>query len=207
MKPRCFLILALAAGLLTGCLFRADRTKFYFLSAPERVPSDSTLVGRSFLVGLRVTSDEYLRTKQMLVQLGPNQLRLSDENEWEETPQAGFARVLAKCLEHNFPDCELTPLPCATTNKPELILEVELSSMQGRLQPKSEAEVSAEIRILDGKSRLLERDELRKTSPWSPTAPPDGYAALAAAESVAAAALADEIGKEVMACHRRVSDH
>jgi len=39
-----------------------------------------------FLVRLRMTSVEYLRSKQMLVELDDNQLKLSEENVWEETP-------------------------------------------------------------------------------------------------------------------------
>ena len=133
-----------------------------------------------------MTAVEYLRTKQMLVESGPNQLRLSEENVWQETPQAGFARVLAERFAQNLPDCQLSPLPLATTNTPEFVLEIELHSLQGRLTPKGEAEVSAEVRILDTNAHLLERDELSHTAPWSPTVPPGAFPALAAAESQAA---------------------
>jgi hypothetical protein len=85
------------------------------------------------------------------------------------------------------------------------VLEIELLSMQGRLKPASEAEVSAEVRILDAKSHLLERDALRQTSPWSPSAGPESFPALAAAESVAAAELADAIAEKVLECHRKLS--
>jgi uncharacterized lipoprotein YmbA len=114
---------------------------------------------------------------------------------------------LAERLARSLPDCQLIPLPFGVTNQPELILEIELRSLQGRLKPNSEAEVSAEVRILDANSRLLEREELRQTSPWSPTGAPDGYPALAAAESRAAAELADAIGQKVWACHRQNAGH
>jgi uncharacterized lipoprotein YmbA len=152
-----------------------------------------------------MTSVEYLRSKQMLVELDDNQLKLSEENVWEETPQAGFARVMAGRFARNLPDCQLTALPSMINNTPELVLEIELLSMQGRLMPVSEAEVSAEVRILDAQSHLLERDEMRQTAPWSPTAEPDGYPALAVAESRAAAELADAIAKKVLECHRKMS--
>jgi uncharacterized lipoprotein YmbA len=158
-----------------------------------------------FLVGLRVTSVEYLRTKQMLVELGSNQLTLSEAHVWQETPQAGFARILSRRFAEKLPDCQLTALPSANTNTPELVLEVELHSMQGRLKPASEAEVSAEVRILDAKSHLLERDELRRTSSWGPMAESDDYPALAAAESRAAADLADAIAEKVLECHSKKS--
>ena len=58
---------------------------------------------------------------------------------------------------------------------------------------------------MDAGGRLLEREELRYLSPWSPTALPDGYRALAASESRAAAALADEIAQKVSACHHKLS--
>jgi uncharacterized lipoprotein YmbA len=205
MIRRCLLFFAVTTGLLSGCLApRTDHTRFYLLSTPTPAPPAAAVQrDKVFLVGLRMSSAEYLHTKQMLVALDGNQLRLSEENEWEETPQAGFARVLARRLARNLPDCQLIPLPSGLTNKLEFILEIELRSLQGRLEPKSEAEVSVEVRILDANSRLLEREELRQTSPWSPTAAPDGYPALAAAESRAAADLADAIGRKVLACHRQ----
>ena len=204
MMLRCFLLFAAAAGLLTGCLSRTDQTRFYLLSTPASAPAAVTERNKMFLVGLRVTSADYLRTKQMLVELGPNQTRLSEENVWEETPRSGFNRVLADRFAQTLPDCQLAALPSAMTNTPELVLEIELISLQGRLKPKSEAEVSAEVRILDASGHLLERTQLRQTSPWSPTAPPNGYPALAAAESLAATDLADAIARKVSACHRRM---
>jgi uncharacterized lipoprotein YmbA len=158
-----------------------------------------------FLVGLRVTSAEYLRTKQMIVELGPNVLRLSAETVWEETPQAGFARILSQSLARTLPNCQLVPLPSGLTNQPEFVLQIELLSLHGRLKPKSEAEVSAELRILDASSRLVERAELRQASPWIPANGSDGYAALAAAESRAVADLADAIGQKILACHQQFS--
>jgi len=207
MKFGFFFLFVLVTGLLSGCLSpRTDHTRFYLLSTPVSA-SDAAAVesDKVFLVGLRMTSVEYLRTKQMIVELGANQLRLSEENVWEETPQAGFARVLAASFARKMPDGQLTPLPSAITNRPELVLEIELRSMQGRLKPASVAEVSAEVRILDANSRLLERDELRKTAPWSPTTEPDGYPALAAAESRAAAELADAIAEKVLEFHRKLA--
>jgi len=207
MKFLYFLFCAFATVIFSGCLSpRTDRTRFYLLSTPPPAQSAAVVEGdKVFLAGLRMTSVEYLRTKQMLVELGSNQLRLSEENVWEETPQAGFARVMAGRFAQQLPDCQLTPLPSANANSPELVLEVELLSMQGRLKPASEAEVSAEVRILDAKSHLLERDELRQTSPWSPTAEPGGYPALAAAESRAAAELADAIAEKVLEWHRKIA--
>ena len=206
MMPRNFLFFALATGLLTGCLPRSDQTRFYFLSAPAAGPPAAAVEGdKVFLVGLRITSAEYLRTRQMLVELGANQLRLSVENQWQETPQAGFARIVAGRFARKLPDCQLTALPVATTNRSELVLEIELRSLQGRLKPRSEAEVSAEVRILDANGRLLEREEMRRTSPWSQTRPPAAYPTLAAAESRAAAELADAIGEKVLEWHRRIA--
>jgi uncharacterized lipoprotein YmbA len=204
MMPRSFLFLALTAALLSGCLLRqTDQTRFYYLTTPAPTPSTAVEPEKVFLVGLRITTADFLRTKQMLVESGANQLHLSEDNVWEETPQAGFARVLAERFARNLPDCQLTPMPLAITNKPEIVLEIELTSLQGRLRPKSEAEISAEVRLLDANDHLLYRDELRRTSPWSPTTPPNDYPALAAAESRAAAALADDIERKVLALHRK----
>jgi uncharacterized lipoprotein YmbA len=204
---RLLLFLAVTTMLLCGCISpRADQTRFYILapapSAPTVIPVERDKV---FLVGLRVTSAEYLRTKQMIVELGPNVLRLSAENVWEETPQAGFARILSQSLARTLPNCQLVPLPSGLTNQPEFVLQIELLSLQGRLKPKSEAEVSAELRILDASSRLVERAELRQASPWIPANGSDGYAALAAAESRAVADLADAIGQKILACHQQFS--
>jgi uncharacterized lipoprotein YmbA len=207
MKFRVFLFFVLATALLSACFSpRIDHTQYYLLSTSVAVSNTAAVQSdKVFLLGLRMTSVEYLRTKQMLVEVGANQLNLSEDNVWEETPQAGFARVMTSRFARKAPDCQLTPLPSATANSPELILEIELRSMQGRLNPEREAEVSAEVRILDAKSHLLERDDLRQTSPWSPTTGPESYPALAAAESVAAAELADAIAEKVMACHRKLS--
>jgi uncharacterized lipoprotein YmbA len=206
MTQRSILLLALTTGLLSGCLPRTDRTRFYYLSAPASAPPAAAVEGNKvFLAGLRITSAEYLRSKRMLVESGANQLRLSEENLWQERPQAGFARILAGRFARKLPECQLTSLPLAVTNTPELVLEIELRSLQGRIKARSEAEVSAEVSILDANGRLLEREELRQTAPWNPTTPPEGYPALAAAESRAAAALADEIGEKVLKWHREIS--
>jgi len=199
------LLLALTTGLFSGCLSRTDNTQYYLLSTPAPAPSAAVESNKVFVVGLRMTTADFLRTKEMMVELGPNQLRLSQENVWQEPPQAGFARVLAERFEQDLPDCDLCAYPLATTNAPEFLLEIELHSMQGRLKPRGEAEVSAEVQLLDAGGRLLEREELRYLSPWSPTALPDGYRALAASESRAAAALADEIAQKVSACHHKLS--
>jgi uncharacterized lipoprotein YmbA len=205
MKFRYLLFFAVTTGLFAGCLAPpTDHTRFYVLATPASAPTTAAVErDKVFLVGLRVTSAEYLHTKQMIVEVGPNQLRLSEENVWQETPQAGFTRILAECLARSLPDCELVPLPSGVTNKLELVLEIELRSLQGTQKPTSEGEVSAEVRILDANSRLLERDELRQTSPWSPTTSPDNYASLAAAESRAASDLSDAIGQKILACHRQ----
>src|SRR5271163_1155324 len=161
MKFRHLLFIAATMGLLAGCLSpRTDHTRFYLLSTPASAPATAAVErDKVFLVGLRVTSAEYLHTKHMIVEVGPNQLRLSEENVWEEMPQAGFTRILAECLARSLPDCELMPLPSGVTNKLELVLEIELRSLQGMQKPTSEGEVSAEVRILDANSRLLERAE------------------------------------------------
>jgi len=205
MKLRTCLFLALTAALWSGCLARPDRTRYYFLSTPAPTPSAAVESDQVFMVGLRITSADYLRARQMLVESGDNQLRPSEENVWEETPPAGFARILAERFAQKLPNCQLTPLPSATTNKPEMILEIELRSLQGRLQDKAEAEVSAEVRILYSSGRLLERDQLRQTAPWNHTTAQDAYPALAAAESRATAALADAMAGKVLACHRKIA--
>ena len=197
--------MALTTGLLSGCLSRTDNTQYYHLSTPAAAQSAAVESNKVFVVGLRMTTVDFLRTKQMMVELGPNELRLSEENVWQETPQAGFARVLDERFAQDLPDCQLSPFPSVTLNAPEFILEIELQYMQGRLKPRGEAEVSAEVRLLDAGGRLLEREELRHVSPWTPTTSPAGYPALAAAESRAAAALADEIAQKVSACHRKLS--
>jgi uncharacterized lipoprotein YmbA len=191
-----------AVAILSGCLAKTDRTRFYYLSTPLSAPPPAVQSKRVFLVGLRVTAAEYLRTKQMLVETGTNQLRLSDENLWQETPQSGFARVLSRRFAEKLPECQLTSVPVASTNRPEMIVEVELLSLQGRLHPANEAEASVEVRLLDAHSRLLERHELRQTTPWSSVDAKISYPALAAAESQAVANLADAIADKVSACRQ-----
>ena len=75
MLLRHLLILGLTTGLLCGCLSpRTDHTRFYFLSTPApATPTAAVERDKVFLIGLRMTSAEYLRTKQMMVELGPNQ--------------------------------------------------------------------------------------------------------------------------------------
>src|SRR5271154_6873394 len=131
MKLRTCLFFALATGLLSGCLSSTDHTQYYLLSTPAPAPSVPVESNKVFVVGLRMTTADFLRTKQMLIELGPNQLRLSEENVWQETPQAGFARVLAERFAQNLPDCDLGAYPSATTNTPEFVLEIELHSLQG----------------------------------------------------------------------------
>lgn len=204
MMIRKIFLPTLAAALLSGCFTRSENARHYLLSVPAPESSTPVMTQKTFIVGLRLAAAEFLRTRRMIVQTDANEVRLSDDNVWEETPQAGFARVLSQRFAKELPECQLSTLPVATTNAPGYILDIQLTAMQGKLKPQAEALVSAEVRIFDATGRLLERDELSKTVPWSPTMTPNNYPALAAAESRAVNDLVEEIGEKLLALRRKI---
>jgi len=70
--------------------------------------------------------------------------------------------------------------------------------------PVSEAEVSAEVRILDAQSHLLERDEMRQTAPGVPRRA-GRLSGPGVARDRAGGGVADAIAKKVLECHRKMS--
>ncbi len=205
MKKRNLIASAFIALMAAGCLSQPDRVQYYYLSAPAPSHASPITPDKTFITGLRLSSADFLRARHMLVEVGDNQLRPSEDNIWEELPQAGFARVLSARFAQNLPNCQLIPLPSASASQPQIILEIQLLALAGRLKPSSEAEVAAEIRILDAKGHLIERDEIRKAVPWNSSGKTKNYSALAAAESKAAAEMADEIAVKLGACWGKMS--
>ena len=104
MKFRKFVFFALATVLFSACLSpRTDHTRYYLLSTPTPAPTTASVESdKVFLVGLRMTSVEYLRTKQMLVEFadifGAPEAR--DTPSTEEPELAHDARHIAVNTSH-----------------------------------------------------------------------------------------------------------
>jgi uncharacterized lipoprotein YmbA len=83
---------------LAGCNVipppQADATRTYVLAAPAAPAAGATAPG-ALRIGLRsVDLAGYLRTDDLVVRRGPNELSLNDYARWGEPLDAGIARVL-----------------------------------------------------------------------------------------------------------------
>ena len=91
-------VLGLGLLLLVGCDVipspSADPTRFYVLSGSGPAPTEAA-VGSGLRIGLRsVELAGYLKSPDMIVRRGPNELSPQDYARWAEPLDAGIARLL-----------------------------------------------------------------------------------------------------------------
>jgi uncharacterized lipoprotein YmbA len=92
------LVLALAGcgGLIPGP--SADPTHYYILTGPAAVASDAPAIGH-WRVGLKtVALAAYLKSPDLIVREGTNEIALQDYARWGEPLEAGISRLLQERL-------------------------------------------------------------------------------------------------------------
>jgi len=112
-------LLALSA-VLTGCnvipAAQTDPTKFYILSASAGQPTEAAPAGAQKKVRLGIRTIEvatYLKSPEIVVRSGSNEVRMQDYARWAEPIQAGVTRLLREQLAGgaNVARVDLQPFP------------------------------------------------------------------------------------------------
>lgn len=97
MKTPFILLLTL---LLWGCSSAPPRISYYVLDNPEQpVPATNSQAEAVTLASL--TLPDYLRQDGLVMQLGPNQLHMSDQHYWAQSMSTGIESVFLKQLNGN----------------------------------------------------------------------------------------------------------
>jgi uncharacterized protein len=187
LAPVCIL-----AALLTGC-GSSPPSRFYTLSAARGTATASSNI--SVIVG-PVAVPAAVDRPQIVVDIGPNQVRLEEFNRWAAPLQNGIARVVADNL------VQMLGTPRVTLSAQTLSADADYRAAIDVQNFQSTPEESAALdavwtvrRSKDGKS------ETGRTTVREP-APEKGYDALAAAHSRALVRLSQDIADAVRALER-----
>lgn len=185
-------LLGVAAFSFSACSMlpetQPDLTRFYVLTPTanssnpgEAAPAES---GRILLRAINVP--EFLRGKMMVVRVGNNQVRFTDEARWAEPLEAGLHRVLREDLGERG-----LRVVSRGSDEHDFEIAVHLRSCEG-VAPTNAARLAAHIEIFKagtGISLIKQDDFVTEVAGW------DGkdYGALAAKLSEAAGALSERI--------------
>jgi uncharacterized lipoprotein YmbA len=182
---------SLLLGLAGGCA--SAPSHFYTLSASGATPKDSSDV--SVAVG-PVSIPAVVDRPQMVVNIGPNQVRLDEFNRWALPLQNNIARVIAENLTAQLGTPRVTVFPELTSADADYRAIVDVQRFDSTPGEAATLEALWVVRRMkDGKS------ERGRTTVRQSTTEKD-YAALAAAHSQAIARLSQEIADAVRALDR-----
>jgi len=193
MHPRAgFAIACLASCLATGC-GTSPPSRFYALAATS-APTSAT---SSLVVAVGpVTVPSVVDRPEIVVQTGPNEVRIDDFNRWASPLQDNLTRALADNLSADLGTPRVIRFPQPIAIEPDYRVVVEVRTFQ------SEPGVAATLdaiwtvrRTKDGKTQT------GRTAVREPVAE-KGYDALAAAHSRAVARASRDIADAILALQR-----
>jgi hypothetical protein len=186
-----WIIPMLAALVLAGCLSGPTPSAYYILepgaSAPDsRGPAPP--LARTIGIG-PVTVPAYLDRAAMVTRIGPNRVRINDDQRWAAPLQDEILRVLAADLADGPGVREVIVFPWASTIQPDLWFQVQVRAFEG--QPGDKVHLVAVWRLTsEASGRHL---DIQRTSRIDQPAKGSGYAALAAAMGQALDTLSREM--------------
>jgi len=193
-RPFACAALSVVLGLAAGC-GSSPPSRFYTLAATATAtasPSTSALV---IAVG-PVTVPSIVDRPEFVVSTGPNEVRLDDFNRWAAPVQDGLSRAIAENLVALLGTPRVVRFPQTLGAEPDYRVIVEVRTFEST--PGNSASLDAVWtvrRMSDGKA------ETGRTSAREAVTE-NGYDALAAAHSRAAARLSQDIARATQALQR-----
>jgi uncharacterized lipoprotein YmbA len=172
----------LAAGLLAGCAGNPTPA-IYVLSTPTSAPVSSSSGGNLPVLQVRIVSvPDYLDSTDILLRVGPNELKASPTGRWGERLSRGITTALAANLASRLPGTLVAAGPSLDTPSRQLQVDVEAFDVQAD----GRSVLAARWSVLSGDARTV-RSSGRATF----TVPAKGQAS----DSAIVAAMTEAVGQ------------
>lgn len=186
-----FIIFVIAGGLfLQGCGGKSGPTTFYTLSpietAPEAPPA-ATIGDINIGVG-PVTFPAELDRQRIVTRSGRNQLEINEFRRWGGSLEANFIRVLAENLSVLLGSNRVMAQPWERYFAPDYRVVIDVRRFDGRLGEYASLNATWMIIKIDADKPLVVNQTIVQEAVAA-----EGYDALVAAQSAAAAAISREI--------------
>jgi len=189
---------ALAAG---GCFSpRPDPSKFFVLApvaaaANPIAPAGLTSASMPTIGIGPIKLPEYLDRDEVVTRVGPNRLKLSDQDRWAEPLGDNFKQVIAQDLTQLLGTHSITFFPWFATTHVDYQVRIDVYRFE--TDPSANAQLLAHWQVLDGSGKLLYANDSDLSEQAQPAEP------VAAALSRAVDGLARQIASAIQSLERR----
>jgi len=193
MRHRAGITILCALGALIGGCVSTPESRFFTLNATINHAVESSSL--SVVVG-PVSVPAAVDRPQIVVNTGPNQVRVDDFNRWASPLQSNISRVVADNLVSILGTPRVTVFPQTLSASADYQAAVDVQSFGSALGEAATLDAVWTVRrVKDGKLQTG-RTTVREPASWR------GYDALAAAHSRAVARLSQDIAGAVRALDR-----
>jgi uncharacterized lipoprotein YmbA len=189
---------ALAAG---GCFSpRPDPSKFFVLAPVAAAANPTAQAGLTSAsmptIGIGpIKLPEYLDRDEVVTRVGPNRLKLSDEDRWAEPLGDNFKQVIAQDLTQSLGTHSITFFPWFATTHVDYQVRIDVYRFE--TDSSANAQLLAHWQVLDGSGKLLYANDSDLSEQAQPAEP------VAAALSRAVDGLARQIASAIQSLERR----
>jgi len=193
-----FAVLLLFAG---GCGSTAP-TRLYILHTLSSAGTEQAAQteGNSIAIGIGpVTLPEYLDRPQIVKRLSPNELKLSEFNQWAEPLGENFTKVLAENLSMLLYTNHVALYPWSSSTAVDYQIAVDVIQFDSTSGGDVLLRVRWMVRDIEGEKVLL----VRKTG-YSESANSGDFEAIAAAQSLALERFSRDIAQELISISQKV---
>lgn len=176
--------------LLQGCAGKSGPTTFYTLSPMEAAPAEKTSVSAAELnIGIGpVTFPSELDRQRIVTRSGRNRLEIDEFHRWGGSLESNFVRVLIENLSQLLGSERIMAQPWERYFSPDFRVVIDVRRFDGRLGEYASLNATWMLVKAGNDKPLVVRQTIVQEA-----ASGDGYDALVAAQSAAAATLSREI--------------
>ncbi len=185
------LIVAVVGGLLLqGCVGKSEPTTFYTLSPIESGPAaKASFTAGDVNIGIGpVSFPDELDRQRIVTRSGRNQLEINEFHRWGGSLESNFVRVLVENLSQIMNSERIMAQPWERYFSPDFRVVMDVRRFDGRLGAYASLNATWMIVKAGGDKPLVVRQTIVQEA-----ASGEGYDALVAAQSAAAATLSREI--------------
>ncbi len=185
------LIVAVVGGLLLqGCVGKSEPTTFYTLSPIESGPAaKASITAGDVNIGIGpVSFPDELDRQRIVTRSGRNQLEINEFHRWGGSLESNFVRVLVENLSQIMSSERIMAQPWERYFSPDFRVVMDVRRFDGRLGAYASLNATWMIVKAGGDKPLVVRQTIVQEA-----ASGEGYDALVAAQSAAAATLSREI--------------